>query len=260
MANEVFNLGRSLGAGVHGTIADRLSYAAAILSGDFARQGESPNIGELDTNFAYAARLVAHILGEPIKTESDLAFSKHPQLEIGTSFAYNDDNGDGLRDIPYSIPDRIRRGRGIGGNAVSELTGSDGLQLGADAAFRYRGFSLTSEYWLRAIGSDSRFSEWEQRTGRSDTTHQQGGYVQAGYFILPKKVEIAGRLGGMWDNDDDNVWEYAIGVNYFPWQSYNVLLQVDFTRIAEAPSRSRHANWSQNDEISMVRAQMQVRF
>ncbi len=259
LANEVFNLDRAMIAMLHGTFAKRLGYAMAISNG-FACPRDSPSREQLDTNFAYTARLVGHILGKPITTESDLAWSKDPQLEVGLSFGYNDDNGDRNASALYSVPDRVRRGRGIGGNALADLTGTDLYQFGADAAFRYRGLSVTAEYWLRTIDGDSEFSAWELRTGRDDTSHQQGGYVQAGYFVLPKKVEVAARLGGVWDNHGDDVWEYAFGVNYFPWGTYNVLLQADFTRIAEAPVGSSAANWGQNDEINMVRLQLQVKF
>jgi len=261
MATEMFGLGRSIAAAVHGTLAKRLSYVVGIANG-VANQNDSPSSDplELDTNFAYAARLVGHLLGKPITTEGDLAYSKDPQLEVGMSFGLGDDNGDLNPGAWYSIPDRIRRGRGIGGSAATDLTGTDYYQAGADAAFRYRGFSATAEYFLRTIDGEDEMSAWELHTGRSGAHHQQGGYLQAGYFIVPKKVEAVARLGGVWDNDGDDVWEYALGVNYFPWSSYNVMLQADFTRIAEAPSTSSAANWSQNDEISMVRVQLQVKF
>ncbi len=261
VANEFFAIGRSIAAAVHGTLAKRVTYVMGVANG-VANQNDSPSSDplELDTNFAYAARLVGHLLGGPIMTEGDLAYSKDPQLEVGMSFGFNDDNGDQNPRAPYSIPDQIRRGRGIGGNAVADLTGTDYFQFGADAAFRYRGFSATAEYFLRTIDGDDELSAWELQTARSGAHHQQGGYVQAGYFIVPKKVEAVARLGGVWDNDGDNVWEYAFGVNYFPWSTYNVTLQADFTRMAEAPSSSSAANWSQNDEISMVRVQLQVKF
>ncbi len=259
MANEMFQLDRSIGVALHGTIAKRLTYVAGIANG-VANHNDSPSREQLDTNFAYAARLAAHILGRPINTENDLAYSKDPQLEIGLSGGYNDDNGDSAPGAMYSIPDRIRRGRGIGGNAAADLTGTDYFQFGADVAFRYRGFSATAEYWVRSVSSDSDYSDWYRLTGRSDARHQQGGYIQAGYFIIPKKVELAARMGGVWDNDGDNAWEYAFGANYYPFSSYNFVLQADFTRIAEAPNTSTGANWGQNDEINMVRVQMQVKF
>lgn len=259
LANEMFNLDRSISMMMHGTLAKRLSYAAAISNG-FGDPRDSPSRERTDTNVAYAGRVVAHILGEAIETESDLAFSKDPKLEVGFSLGYSDDNGDRRPSVPHAVPDRIRAGRGIGGNAMADLTGADLLQFGTDVAFRYRGFSATAEYWLRSVDGDDEFSDWERSTGRDDATHQQGAYVQAGYFIVPKKVEVVARLGGVWDNDGDDVWECTLGVNYFPWGSYNVLLQADVTRIAEAPSPSSAANWSQNDEVNMVRVQLQVKF
>jgi hypothetical protein len=49
-------------------------------------------------------------------------------------------------------------------------------------------------------------------------------------------------------------------VNYFPWGTYNFLLQADFTRIDEATMSSVGGNWSQNDDINMFRVQVQARF
>jgi len=258
-ANEMFELDRSIAAVLHGTLAKRVSYAVAVANG-IDNEEDSPSREELDTNFAYVARLVTHILGNRIRTESDLSYSKDPRLEAGVSFACNDDNGDDNMDAAHSIPDRIRSGRGIGGSAVADLAGTDFLQFGADAAFQYRGFSATAEYWVRSIDGEAEFSEWERMTGRQDATHQQGGHVQAGYFIVPKKVELVARVGGVWDNDGDDVWEIAVGANYFPWGTYNVLLQTDFTRMAEAPSSSSSAYLMQNDEVNMVRVQLLVKF
>ncbi len=259
IANEVFTRNRTILAGVHGRLAKRLSYAMAVANG-FSNPHDGCTLEQLDTNFAYVGRLVAHILGKPIRTESDLAYSKDPQFEVGASFAYNDDNGDRRPTAAYNIPDRIRRGRGIGGYGMADLSGTAYYQFGADAAFRYRGLSVTTEYFLQTIDSESAFSDWALATGRDDAVHQQGGYVQAGYFLVPKVFEVAARMAGVWDFGNDGSWEYAFGVNYFPWKTYSVVLSLDYTHIDEAPSASTHANWGQNDEIDMVRMQLQVKF
>lgn len=258
-ATYAFNVDRSIAVAAHGTIAEKLTYIMGVANGA-ANANDSPSQDELDTNFAYAARTVAHILGKPIFTENDVAFTKDPSLEVGMSFAYLDDNGDVNPGAWYSIPDRIRYGRGIGGNGGADLTGSDVLQMGADAAFRYRGFSATAEYFMRIVDSDTRFSAWELGTGRRDSIHLQGGYFQLGYFVIPKKLEVAGRMGGVWDNGNDNVWDWTLGVNYYPYESYNFVIQADYTRMAEAPTTVTGANWSQNDEIDMFRVQLQFKF
>ncbi len=260
LAEETLSIGQSVGVMLHGTLVKRLTYQFGIYNG-FNNPWDSPSRDDLDTNFAYAARLVGHLLGEGITDETDIAFSKDPLLDVGLSFYYNDDNGD--RNGPgllYNIPDRIRAGRGIGGNATADATGTDYFGFGADVAFRYRGFSFTTEWFLRTVDGDSEYSPWELLTLRHDASHVQGGYIQAGYFIIPKKVEVAARLGGIWDNVDDNTWEYTFGVNYYPYGTQNFKIQADFTRIDEASSSSTWMNIYQNDEVNMFRVQLQASF
>lgn len=260
MVEEAFFLGQSIGVMAHGTVLKRLTYMVGVFNG-INNPLDSPSREQLDTNFAYAARLVGHILGDGIDDETDLEFSKDPKLDVGMSFYYNDDNGDaGGPGLIYAIPDRIRSGRGIGGVATADATGTDYFGFGADVAFRYRGFSATAEYYLRTVDGDSRFSQWELLTRRDDATHVQGGYVQVGYFIVPKKVEVAARLAGIWDNGGDNTWEYTFGVNYYPFSSHNFKIQADFTRIEEAVGDFDWINVNQNDEINMFRVQLQAAF
>ncbi len=260
MVEEAFFLGQSIGVMFHGTLAKRLTYQAGIFNG-VNNPTDSPSRDQLDTNFAFASRMIAHILGEGINEETDLQFSKDPLLDVAISMYYNDDNGDlNGPGLLYSIPDRIRYGRGIGGNATADATGTDYFGFGTDVAFRYRGFSATAEYYMRSVDSDTRFSQWELLTLRRDSTHVQGGYVQAGYFIIPKKLELATRVGGIWDNGNDNTWEYTFGVNYYPWSSHNFKIQADYTYIPEAAGTFDWINVNQNDEISMFRVQLQAAF
>ncbi len=260
LAEETFGLGASIGVAISGLLFDKLEYAAGVFNG-VGNPSDSPSREQLDTNFAYAASLIYHILGDGVgDDETDLPYSKDPLWDVGMSFAYNDDNGDDETSFFYTVPDRIRRGRGIGGYGEADLTGTDYFQFGAHTAFRYRGFSLTAEWYLRTVDSDDEWSEWQLLTGRSDSMHFQGGYVQAGYFIIPKKLEAAARMGGIWDADGDNGWEYTFGVNYYPFQSHSFKIQADFTRIEEAPLDSTNGNWFQNDETNMFRVALQAAF
>jgi hypothetical protein len=259
LAAEAFNPGRTVGVGLHGRLANRVTYNIGMANG-MADADDSLNHGDMDTNFAYIARVVASLLGPPIREESDLVYSKDPRMEVGLSFAYLDDNGDRATRGFYTIPEQIRRGRGIGDSAYVSAIGADATQIGADWAFRYRGFSATTEYFLRSINGDNKYSAWELRTLDDGWSSQQGGYAQLGYFIVPKRIETIARLGGMWDLGDANTWEYTFGVNYYPWGSYNFFLQADFTHIDEAPTTSTNGNWSQNDEVNMFRVQVQARF
>ncbi|MBN1345131.1 MAG: hypothetical protein JXQ73_20725 [Phycisphaerae bacterium] len=259
LAEETFGLGYSIGVALSGLLFGKLEYAVGVFNG-VANSSDSPSLDQLDTNFAYAASMIYHILGDGVgDDETDLPYSKDPLWDVGMNFAYNDDNGDQDPTFFHTIPDRIRSGRGIGGYGETDLTGTDYYQFGAHTAFRYRGFSLTGEWYMRTVDGNSEFSEWEMLTGRSGATHFQGGYVQASYFIIPKKFEVAARMGGIWDAGD-NGWEYTFGANYYPFESHNFKIQADFTRIEEAPLDSGNGNWFQNDDTNMFRVAVQAAF
>lgn len=58
---------------------------------------------------------------------------------------------------------------------------------GADAAFKWKGFSFQGEYFLAMANGESSHSE---QIG-------QGFYMQSGYFVIPKKLELAARYAYM---------------------------------------------------------------
>jgi phosphate-selective porin OprO and OprP len=264
---------RSVGVMAHGDLLGRrLTYFASVTNGVFNPE-DSPSAESLDTNFAYTARLAYYVLGKGDSlyelysgyAQSDLAFSKDPTLRLGGGLLFNDNNGDlgtgGVPGLWAAVPDRVRRGRGIGGTQVVDDLGTEYCFLSFDAGFKRRGLSINAEYFLRIIDGEDEQSQWEMRTGKGGTSHQQAGHLQVGYFILPKKVEVAGRIGGIWDNDGDDAWEWGVAVNYFPWSSYSCMLSADFIRISEvAGGVASGPNYSLNDEISMIRVLLQVGF
>jgi hypothetical protein len=264
---------RSVGMIAHGTLFDRrMTYFAAMTNGIYDPD-DSPSLGQTDTNFAYIARVCAYAFGKGDSLgelrfgypEGDLMYSKDPTLRFGFSFFYDDNNGDqhngSAPGLWAAIPESIRSGRGLGGTEVIPTIGTDIYSFGVDAQYKYRGFSVNLDYMLRVVESDSSYSPWELMTLKSGPTHQQGGHIQLGYFIVPKKVEVVGRLGGIWDNGSDNTWEYGVGANYYPFGSYNFRLAADIIRIDEVVG---HGHWSPmystNDELTMVRLLLQVAF
>ncbi|MBN1347299.1 MAG: hypothetical protein JXQ73_31705 [Phycisphaerae bacterium] len=271
-AQYAFAPDRSIGIMAHGNLFDnRLTYFAAIANGMLNADDGGPDT--LDTNFAYYARAAYYLFGKGNSLresrvgypESDLPYHKDPEWRIAASMLYNDNNGDAGRGGPpglwAAVPDNIRAGRGIGGNELISSVGTDNFTLSFDSGFKYRGFSVNAEYYLRMVDGEDEFSQWELRTGKSGTTHQQGGHLQVGYFIVPKKFEVAARLGGIWDNAGDNVWEWGFGCNYFPFSDYNLRLGADFIRMAEAGGGvSSSPNYSLNDEVTMVRLVLQAGF
>jgi phosphate-selective porin OprO/OprP len=268
LASELFNAGRSMGVMLHGGLFDRkLDYYVAVTNGlnnDLDPVDNPDATNELDTNPAITARTVWHAmydqLGKDFLTESDIEYHKKPALDFGASFAWNPNRGDTNNVLlPYAIPEAVRVGPG--GYGMVNTYDTNITQFGADAAFKYLGLSIQAEYFLRMIENEGRFlSPWFLATGNNGNSHQQGGYVQAGYFIVPEKLELAARLGGVWDFQNDNVWEYSAGVNYYI-RGNNLKLQADFTRVYEAPIADHVIEFmNQNDDMTLFRVQLQASF
>jgi len=261
MAHSVFQLGQSVGIMPHGDLLNnRLSYLAAIMNG-VRNSGDDSSL--LDSKMAAIGRLVYHVLpGYDEIDESDLAFHEKPALDVAGSVAYNQNDGDvgtgnGRYGYAYAVQDLIRGGRG--GYGTSPDLGSEFVQLGADFGFKYRGLSITGEYYFRNIRSDHAWSPWERlTTGGEGTNSPQGGYVQAGYFIIPKKLEVAGRLGGVWGLGDDQSWEQTLGVNYYI-HGQALKLSADISHMEEVPVSNRQINITQNDrDVWLYRLQIQA--
>ncbi len=232
-----------------------------------------------DNNPAILARIVWHALqgacrdtaqsaDDPARFQSwcDMEHSLEPALDVGFHYAFNEDYHDGSLRIPFARQTFFRAG-GFG------LTSSDGLQInqfGFDAAFKYRGFSLTGEYVIRVLdvrsGDQAPFSPLYQLTGDGSTAAQHGAYLQAGYFLpipgFEDKFEVVARAGGVsaLAGGQEGSWEYAAGLNYYI-KGHSVKIQTDVTKIYEAPiSNPTYSLANVNDNALIWRVQLQVAF
>jgi hypothetical protein len=274
MANEYFNFDRSVGVQVWGDLFDKaLTYQVAVTNGwrnarDRLNVVPGDLVRELDQNPAITGRLVWHAIGDvgAACCESDLEYHEDPALNIGLSAGYMNNNGD--RSGPpllYQINDFFRDG--FGGFGTTSTVGTNVLQLGADAHFKYRGLAATAEYWLRVVDvSDTNLlglaAPYFVATASDNTMHQQGAQVQVGYFLVPKKLEAIGRVGAVWDigPGGEGVWEYAAGANWYI-NGHGNKLQFDVSKIYELPALSGGANYlNLNDDLLLFRLQWQVVF
>ncbi len=256
MPAAYFGAGQSLGIMAHGDVLkNKLSYSAGVFNGT---NNAGDDIEKNDSKMATAGRLVYHVLpGYDEADETDLLYHEKPAMDIGGSFLYNQNDGDlHGQSLGYSVADMIRGGRG--GYGLSSDKGSDVVQLGADIGFKYKGFSITGEYYFRNVNSDHEWSAWNRLTaGGRGTSSPQGGYIQAGYFVIPKKLEFAGRLGGIWGLGDDQSMEEALGVNYYI-HGQALKLSADVTHIEEAPITNKTTDINLNDDMWMYRIQIQA--
>jgi hypothetical protein len=93
------------------------------------------------------------------------------------------------------------------------------------AGFRWGGFSITTEGYYRKTRITNVGTAVWARPNLTDI----GYYAAAGYYILPKKFEVAGQAGQIIrQGPDNNSWQFGGGVNYYVFDN-NLKLQAAYT-------------------------------
>jgi phosphate-selective porin OprO/OprP len=172
-AMRSFSLERDLGLAVLGRpLAGRLHYELAVLNGAGALV---PN-NNLD--LAYAARVVASPFGALPPGEGDIEHHTRPLLHVGVSGYYN------------LAPTDVR----LRTNNPAANIDVDGDGRADNVAIWQGGFELRA-LWRGASLQAEWFGRVEDPGVAGAVRNYWGGYVQAGYFVLPTRLQVAGRLG-----------------------------------------------------------------
>ena len=235
--DDYFRYGRDIGGGVYGFLGDgMIRYDAGVFQGEGANQKNDKG----DTGMLWAGRVQAAIIGGKARSVRE-NFAKRPTLMIGAAVAGIDveDGSDGNMGIPSGE-------RALESGTVTSFT--------ADINYRDPKFNLTGEYVGRWANPDD---------AGVGTAYDSGFRVQGGFFLIPRRVELASRyamvifdddadvLGG---NDLDNIWTFTQGLNYYLSRNHRWKIQLDYTF-----RREEDLAGMESDE-SMVRAQVQTYF
>jgi len=172
----------------------------------------------------YVGRITAGILGKPGYPEGDLANSQAPQLAVGASYGYNgglqtNTTGVGSNNQVSTAMASLGNGRLLNQGVVDIGT------AGADVVFKYKGFSLQGEGFVRNVDTH----DPSKRIGNAT-----GYYVQGGYFVLPEKLEVVGRWSAM-DPDTRTTQDLMTsglgGLNWY-FHGHEHKVQLDYGEIA----------------------------
>jgi len=164
-------------------------------------------------------RLNWNILGRPGYGEGDLFYSETPQMAIGGGYAYNPaiNTSTGIGGIGIDLANlNIRRqlatfgnGRQLGNGIIDYSTWA------VDSVAKYRGGSLQGEYYFKNMNRHDK----GLRLG-----HAAGWYVQTGYYLIPRRLELAARYA-YWDPDtnaaDDLIKEFNVAATYYFRSTYD---------------------------------------
>jgi phosphate-selective porin OprO and OprP len=202
VSNE-FAKGRDVGVQLGGvTLGSWIDWRAGVFNGNGRNRSANDN-----GRFQYDARVAFQPFGEVSYSESDFESRDRPLFAVAVQYERNDARG--------STP----------GNDLSRTV------RGGDVVFKFRGFSVFAEYFAR---------ENEPELGpRFDST---GLAAQAGYFVIPRRLEIALRRAELDPSDripGDDRTETGAAVNWFIHR-HSLKLQSDFREILDDATEERH--------------------
>ena len=139
-------------------------------------------------------------------------------------------------------------------SAIDEYTVST---FCVDASCKYLGWSLTSEYYFRSINA----FRGETLPGLFD----HGFWLQAGKFIVPRKLQLLSRWSrvvgdtGTLGLEDQSADEIAGGFAWY-FRDQNAKLTVDATYLNGAPISASSLDVFPGDAGWLVRTQLQFAF
>ncbi|MCZ6623542.1 MAG: porin [Deltaproteobacteria bacterium] len=207
-ADFAFNLPRTIGAQLAGKVG-RVAYHVAVANSIRALDsGGQQNFGE---EIAVLGRLEWDILDPYGYLETSPKPANSPQLSVGVAAAFNPI--DGASTFQNVLPD----------DRTTNVT--------VDAGFRWKRLSLQAAGHYR--------NNHHGTPGMSDSD-DWGYYAQIGYYLIPEKLELGGRISGV-DFDQPNApkvlgdtTEYTLGFNYYLY-GHNVKLQTDYSFLDRDP-------------------------
>ncbi|MBI1910150.1 MAG: hypothetical protein HYS22_08290 [Deltaproteobacteria bacterium] len=198
----------------------------------FFVNGEGNNTPNFNKEMAMGLRLTGHLLGSKLPyQEGDLENSKSPRLALGGGVLYDFGYG---KETTTGFQNRL-------------------LKATADMAFAYRGIYL--------LGGTFLLNNLTLR--KTDL----GFLGQAGYFIWPKRLELASRfsaivpaksgsalpMSGLTKGSSIPQYETGFGLNYMVFGTHEFKVQTDFTTLY-------NANGIQNMNDHRFQFQVQVFF
>lgn len=124
-----------------------------------------------------------------------------------------------------------------------------------DLAFKYRGFSISSEGYLQQLSSLEGNGPLPVRA-----THAYGGFLQGGYFVIPQEVEVYSRtswVSGAYGTGT----EVAGGFNWFPTKAKaNLRFTLDAAWLEHSPADQNRTGFVAGQSGLLVRTQITTSF
>lgn len=271
VVNNRFTFARDQGVMLHGFLgaekAEWFEYSAGIFNGNGRNRANNDNPEHLGVG-----RLYWTPMGPFRYSESDIDNTPRPMLAIGAAYGFNPvrNTTSSTRPITTTIPDPDDPSQMIDiatGRTLTTTTRADAEihRAAADIHFKWRGLSALADYayesrddqmtevTLTETGANGSVISTMSGMGRDPNAVQTHGFnLQAGVFLIPKRLEIAGRFAFFNPEGPDNRVQEARGaINCF-FFAHNLKLQVDAGQV----TRGVRGDAEQRDVEARVQAQV----
>ncbi len=240
---DTFKPGRDAGAGILGSLfKGGLTYMAGVFSGD------GQNTLRTTDHVMPMVRVVANPIGQMGVGESDIECHAAPALSLGVDGFTNTlrkltDIAFELNTVNYASPTGWL-GRNIGLFTTGENVFVESAST--DVQFKWMGFSAQAEYFFGHAEGDT----------SGVRLRANGWYGQAGYMVIPSKVDLAVRYSVVDYNQGAPHNENSVVTAATDWyiKRNNVKLQFDYSRT----HRQRATGDPANDQLFRLQVQLML--
>src|SRR5262245_5893967 len=257
LATTFFRPSLSQGIWASGEPVDGLFYRIMLCNG-FNTLGTNPS--ELDSRMTLSGTIWAEPLGDFGRGYSDFEWHEDPAVRLGASATYSPIQGQqGNPNQPENSDIRLTNGTLItepGALAPGVTLNIYHVALWAiDLAVKYRGISLNGEFYMREL-----FNLIGNGPIPRSSIFDFGGVAQAGYFVLPQKLEFYGRTSQI-TGPLGYGSEYAAGFNCFCLEGkQNLRFTFDVAWVNHSPADQARTDYRVGDTGLLVRSQVQFFF
>ncbi len=262
---------RAMGVSVFGDIIpDKFDYEVNINNGANTNgNGIASNNVSLDNRLGFATRWQIGSRISDFVMEPDLRWSKHFQWMLGAAV-----NVDSQTRSPaaFPAPQGTDTVLGLSSNQTTGFIPSYAFtgniyRATVDYQMHYRGFALSPVAFYQDINESPGAGASAGNTPQTLTSYYGGSsvqqfayYLQAGYFIVPHKWEVAASYGQMYTLGQHNHMDaYEAGVNYYIIGD-NVKLQLDEIYTPQAAFTNQFSETFANAANYITELQLQCKF
>ncbi|MBS0262534.1 MAG: porin [Planctomycetes bacterium] len=257
MATTFFRPSLSQGIWATGEPRDGLFYHFMIANG-FNTLGSNPT--QLDSHMAGTLSVWAEPWGAFGTGYGDFESHASPALRLGTSITYSPEQGQqGNPDAAENAAIRLTDGTLLtetGALAPGVTLNIYYVGLAAfDLAFKYRGFSMSGEFFLRDL-----FGLQGNGPLPRTSIFDYGAFAQTGYYVIPQTFELYARTSQVTGPYGSGA-EYAGGLNWFFLPDrQNLRYTLDCAWLDQCPADQNRTDYQAGYTGLLVRSQIQFFF